>query len=270
MREFNLGREGAGRDASVWAKIDDVVTGVAKSQLSARKMLFVEGPYGLGLKNLPWSDHEIKNKNSEGVRMMSSGTTAVVELQADFTLSARDIATSIEQGMPLESSSIASAAMAIAKKEDDFLFNGDKEIGSAGLLNAKGTQNFKLKPWNEVGQAAEDVIKAVTLLDDAGFHGPYTLGLSPKLYNLLFRAYMNGAHTEMHHIQSFITDGIVKLPAIKAGGVLLASGKEYASIALGQDMLTGFVGPSGRNFDFVISESLALRLVQPAAICILQ
>jgi uncharacterized linocin/CFP29 family protein len=194
----------------------------------------------------------------------------VVELQAGFALAARDIATSVEQGMPLEAGPIVAAAMAMAKKEDDFLFNGDKEIGAAGLLTARGTQNLKLKPWNEVGQAAEDLIKAVTLLDDAGFHGPYTLGLSPKLYNLLFRAYTNGSLTEMQHIQTFITDGVVKSPAIKAGGVLLASGKEYATIVLGQDLLTSFVGPSGRSYEFAISESLALRLMQPSAVCVLQ
>ena len=56
-----------------------------------------------------------------------------------------------------------------------------------GLLNTPGTRSVKLKPWNEVGDAVEDVINAVTELDNAGFHGPYALALTPKSYNHLFR-----------------------------------------------------------------------------------
>jgi len=34
--------------------------------------------------------------------------------------------------------------------------------------------------------------------------------------------------------------------------------------------MTSFVGPKGKSFEFVISESLVLRLVQPAAVVVLQ
>jgi len=114
------------------------------------------------------------------------------------------------------------------------------------------------------------IIKAATQLDNAGFHGPYTLGLSSNLFNTLFRLYPQGNLTEYQHLQTFITDGIVKVPALKAGGVLLASGRQFASIVLGQDLLTSFVGPKGKSFEFVISETVALRLVQPAAVVVLK
>jgi uncharacterized linocin/CFP29 family protein len=116
----------------------------------------------------------------------------------------------------------------------------------------------------------DDVIQAATKLDEAGFHGPYALALTPSRYNLLFRRYRQGNVTELEHVRSLVTEGVIKAPAIRSGGVLLASGRQYASIVLGQDLKTGFVGPSGTEYEFTVSESVALRLLQPTAVCVLQ
>jgi len=50
----------------------------------------------------------------------------------------------------------------------------------------------------------------------------------------------------------------------------LASGRQYASIVVGQDMTIGFVGPAGDQIEFTISESLVPRIRQPQAICVLK
>ena len=114
------------------------------------------------------------------------------------------------------------------------------------------------------------MIKAVTDLDKAGFHGPYSLGLAPELYNLLFRRYPQGNQMELEHLRQVITDGVVKAAALTAGGVLLCSHDVFATIVLGQDLTAGFVGPAGNEYDFIVSESAALKLTQPEAVCVLK
>jgi len=52
--------------------------------------------------------------------------------------------------------------------------------------------------------------------------------------------------------------------------VLIASGRQFATIVLGQDLAPGFVGPAGRSYEFTVSESLALRLLVPEAVCVLK
>jgi uncharacterized linocin/CFP29 family protein len=52
--------------------------------------------------------------------------------------------------------------------------------------------------------------------------------------------------------------------------VLLASGKQFAEIALGQDMSVGFIGPAEENLEFSISESLVPLIHTPDAICVLK
>jgi uncharacterized linocin/CFP29 family protein len=148
------------------------------------------------------------------------------------------------------------------------IFNGIG--GYPGLMNAEGSGVQTLAKWDKIGTAADQIIEAVTKLDDAGFHGPYSLALAPGQYNQLLRRYPQGDGTELDHIGTFVTEGIVKAPAIKKGGVLLASGRQYCSIVVGQDMSLGYNGPTGDCLEFFVAESLSLLIRAPEAICVLK
>ena len=257
-----LSREDAPFEEKVWSSIDNTVKESAKQQMSGRRLLEVVGPYGLGWKTLPGKD------TSKGEYLVSE-TKPVALIERSFQLSRRDIASFEETDIPLDLTEAAKMAVECARLEDDLIFNGSKELGVTGLLNASGVQSVKLSTWEEIGSAAEDVIKAVTVLDEDGYHGPYNLALAPKLYNRLYRAYPSGRMTELEHI-SKIASRIVKAPSITNGGVMINEGKQYASIGIGQDLQTGFVGPLDNGFEFIISESLALRLLVPKAVCVLK
>ena len=262
-----LHRDDAPFDDKVWKSIDEVVVGAAKSQLTARRLLHVEGPYGLGLKQIPKSDKISEGK--DGLTIAVSPSLPVVDIRQAFTIPARDIAAFEQSGTLLGLESAAQAAIACARKENELLLSGSKPLGVNGLLTAKGIQSLQLQAWSKIGSAADDLIRGVTMLDDAGFRGPYVLGLSPKFYNLLYRRYPQGNMTEMDQLGSIVS-GIVKTSGMDVAGVLLASGRQFASIVLGQDLMTGFLGPSEAGYELVVSESLALRLVEPRAVCVLK
>ncbi len=267
MANKYMARDDAPFDENVWKMLDDAVIGAAKSQLTGRKLLDIEGPYGLGLKSVPLGDQV----TSEGeVQLITSRTLNVSLIETSFTLGERDLASYEDSGFPIDLEPVGRAAMAMAAMEDSMVFEGNKQAGVEGLLNTPGSQSMKLASWNEVGAAADDIIKAVTILDDADFHGPYTLALAPGLYNLLFRRYQQGNQLEMDHVKAIVGGSVVKAPAVKKGGVLLASGKQFASLVIGQDMTTGFVGPDGPDYEFKITESLAPRVRVPAAVCVLK
>jgi len=267
MSDQYLHRADAPFGDSVWEQIDHAVVEAAKSQLSARRLLHTMGPFGLGLKAMPLGDAQAKGKTIEGVAVSMSAGLPLAMLRAEFSLPVRDIAAYEQSGVPLDLGSAAQAAIAVARQEDQLVYNG---FGGTGLLNASGAGSAKLKSWNEVGAAAEDVIAAATELDDAGFHGPYTLALAPKLYNRLFRRYPQGQMTELEHIRQIAADGVVKAAGIAAGGVLVDTSGSFASIVLGQDLMAGFVGPAGGEYEFSVTETLALWIRQPQAVCVLK
>jgi uncharacterized linocin/CFP29 family protein len=254
-----LSRDDAPIGAALWTTLDDTLVAAAKSQLSVRRLFEIEGPYGFGLKSVPLDDRE----EEDGVA--TSPCLPLVLLSSSFVLGKRDLAGYEHAGVPANLAALAEAAIAAARKEDAVLLNGTS--GSPGLMNYPGAGKGALSSWEQIGTAANDLIEAVTALDDAGFHGPYVLGLSPGRYNLLLRRYEMGG-TELEHL-SQIARSIVKLPALKEGGVLVAEGRQYASIVIGRDLSLGFVGPTRDALEFTISESLALFVREPRAIQIL-
>ena len=260
MENDYLGRREAPISAEVWKLLDTTMIEAAKSQLAGRRLISIEGPFGFGLKVIPLSDSEI----AEGIT--SSPVIPVNLLTTTFFLNKRDLASSVKDPV-LDLDPVASAAMACAAKEDGIIFSGIQE--TPGLLGAEGSSSLALTKWDKVGTGADQVIKAVTLLDDAGFHGPYCMGLAPAQYNLLLRRYPQGDGTELDHVRTILKGDVVKVPVLKKGGVLLASGRQYCSLVIGQDMSIGFNGPAGDAFEFSISESLALLIRAPEAICVL-
>jgi uncharacterized linocin/CFP29 family protein len=257
-----LGRGDAPISAETWTILDTTMVEAAKSMLTGRRLLHLEGPFGLGLKAIPLQDSA-----SEGA-LIRSGFAPVDLIQTSFSLSKRDLAAYERDGMLPNTAAVAMAAIDAARQEDAVIFTGTEQV--KGLMNADGSQSVKLSNWEKIGVAADDLIKAVTALDLAGFHGPYALALSPARYNLLFRRYPQGSTTELEHLQQMVTDGIFKAPVLGDGGVLIASGQQYAAIVLGQDMTIGYTGPSQEALDFTISESLALLIREPRAICVLK
>jgi uncharacterized linocin/CFP29 family protein len=257
-----LGRDDAPIGEETWNLLDTMMVEAAKGILAGRHLLGITGPYGLGLKAVPMSD----GRGRKG--FITSDLLPIPLIQVSFYLGKRDIAAFERDHVAFDPCAVTTAACACATAEDTLIFEGAP--GISGLLSAKGSQAVKISPWESVGAAAEEIIGAVTALDDAGFHGPYTLGLAPARYNLLLRRYPQGEGTELDHLRTIVTGGISKAPVLKDGGVLLASGKLYAEIVLGQDMSVGFIGPAGENLEFSISESLAPLIHTSGAVCVLK
>jgi uncharacterized linocin/CFP29 family protein len=262
MENVFLGRKEAPIGAETWNLLDAVMIEAARSQLSGRRLLTLEGPFGFGLKVLPLRDCELE----EGV--ITSSFVPLNVIKSGFSLGKRDLAAFEKEKLAFDGGPVACAAMDCAAKEDQMIFYG--MAGSPGLMNVQGAGSQTLTKWDKIGTAADQIIEAVTKLDDAGFHSGYCMALAPSLYNLLLRRYPQGDGTELDHIRTIVTEGIVKAPILKKGGVLLASGRQFSSLCIGQDMAVGYDGPAGDSLEFYVLESLALMVRVPEAICVLK
>jgi uncharacterized linocin/CFP29 family protein len=268
-----LPREDAPFSTAVWEAMDAAVLGTAKSQLAGRRLLEITGPFGLGYRAVDLSEQAtgVELKHGAVVASLSAASVQPVPmLSAGFSLALRDLAAVEEQRAPLDLRTAACAAAAVAQLEDKLVFEGAKSLGIAGLLTAAGSSKVKVGNWTEVGSAADDLIAAVNALDAAGFSGPYTAALAPALYNALLLRYPQGNMTQLDHARNIISAGLVKASTLKSGGVVMAAGKHVASLLIGQDLTTEFVGPAGMGYEFVVLESLTPRITIPEAICVLE
>ncbi|MEN3185093.1 MAG: family 1 encapsulin nanocompartment shell protein [Atribacterota bacterium] len=256
-----LGREDAPFGEKVWKILDQTMIEVGRAQLAGRKILPLKGPVGLGVTALPLS-----TKVSQDVTIVQNAPLFYIE--KTFHLHKLTVAQFEREGITLDVTPLVQTVTACTTTEDTLIFRGIEQW--PGLLTLPQSLRFSLHSWEKVGQASLDIINAVSLLDETGFHGPYALALAPSLYNLLLRRYPAGHHTELAHIQEIVQDRVIKAPILQSGGILINVNETYAALILGQDMQIGFLGTDQDGFFLSISESLGLLIQEPRSICILE
>ncbi len=92
----------------------------------------------------------------------------------------------------------------MAKKEDSLIFLGNKDIGAKGLMNASGALNIKISDWSKDENAFQDIIKAMSMMQEASIYGKYTLVLSNSRYIDLQRLQGNTGMTEYSRIEKML------------------------------------------------------------------
>lgn len=261
-----LNREATGLPAEIWGKIDAAAVRAAKDILTGRRFLDLQGPHGIGLTAIELgADNFCREPGPEEAGAVMSRAISVPMLRKSCRLSIRRIEAHRHMGQPLDLSAVEDAAEAVARREEEFIYYGQSEFGLEGLLTAKDRNAVKCTDWTKVEQALNDVLSGVDALDKAGFHGPYALALSPDHYNNLFRRYEGTDMLQLDHLRRLCELGVYKAPI--EGAVLIDA--HAGRLVLGQDIATGFSANDGINYHLFVSESIALLLDEPKAVCTL-
>lgn len=250
--------------AAVWQAIDDAASGAARARLTGRRFLDLEGPFGTGLTTIEvGNDDYCRQPGPDEAGAIMGRAIPVPMLRKSFQLSIRRVAAYVENGQPLDLAAVQDAAEAVADREEEFIYQGQPDFALPGLLTVEGRQQIQGTDWATPDRALQDVLAAVTKLDDSGFRGPYALVLAPVLYNNLFLLFPGSDVLPLEHLRRLCTAGIYKT-AIE-GGVLID--QSAGVLILGQDLRSGFIGLDGVHYQLYLSESIVLRIDDANGIC---
>lgn len=262
----HLNRYQASFGEGVWNQIDRAAMKAAGDRLTARRFLDVEGPYGPGLTTIEvGNDDYCRQPGPDEAGAVIGRAISVPMIRKSFRLSVRRVAAYLDNGLPLNLSPVEDAAEAVAAREEEMIYRGQSDFGLDGLLTAAARNRHNSGDWSDLDRVIDDVLAAITKLDDGGFRGPYAMVLAPSLYNGLFRRYPGTELVQLEHLRRLCTQGIHKA-SIDGGAIIdpLAG-----VLVLGQDLMTGYSGHDGIHYELYVSESIVLRLDQPEAICTL-
>lgn len=245
-------------------RIEDAAISAAREILSGRRIIDVEGPYGIGLTTVEVGNDDVcREPGPEEASAVVSRALSVPMIYCRFAISKRRIAAFEQTGQPLNLKVAEDAAQAVASREEEFIYRGQPDFHLGGLLTVEGRQSLDAGNWDNVDEVLGDVIAAVNILDGKGYRGPYGLALAPALYNSLFRRYAGSDLLQIEHLKRLCTRGIVK--AAIEGCVLVA--RDVGSIILGQDLQVSHLTSDAAHEHFAVSESLVLKIEAPDAIC---
>ncbi|HGJ64626.1 TPA: bacteriocin [bacterium] len=265
MSEY-LGRNDSPLSSDNWSAIDQVVTESAKKRLIGRKFIDITGPLGVGTQMI--QSPKLGGFDNT-VEITERVSMSMLMISKDFKLSWRDIESSKQNNTPIELGPAAVASAFCANKEDDIIFNGDKESGYAGLTNVKGAVSINAVDWKDVGNGFQNVVNAIEKLASAGLYGPYAMAVSTPLYAMLHRSYGAGRVLEIDMIRELVSEGIFQTPLLKNDkAVLIATGRENLDLVIAQDFVTAYLGPDNMDHLFRVFESIVLRIKRPESICV--
>jgi uncharacterized linocin/CFP29 family protein len=183
----------------------------------------------------------------------------------------RDVEADRHLGLPIDVSTAAVASNYVAVQEDHLIFNGNKELGHEGLFTVSGRQKVKISNWDETGSALADAVKAVGALSEAGHYGPYAIVVSPQLYGRMVRVFGNTGMLELDQVKALISGGVHYSNVITGNkAVVIATGTQNINLAVGQDLVSSYMGPTNMNHVFRVLETVALLVRRPDAICTIE
>jgi uncharacterized linocin/CFP29 family protein len=275
-----LDRKSAPFTGEEWSRIDEAVVSTARSLLVGRRFINVLGPLGPGVYTMPYSI--FSGRTPAGIDMSGDDDRFIVQaegratinlplLYKDFKIVWRDVEADRHLGIPLDVSAAAVAANDVAVQEDNLIFNGSKDLGQEGLLTAGKRQKLKIGNWDETGAALADAVKACGALAEAGHYGPYAMVVSPKLFGRMVRVYDNTGRLELEQVKALVGGGVHYSNAISGNkAVAVATGSRNLELAVGQDLVTGFLGPESLNHQFRVLETAALLIRRQDAICTIE
>jgi uncharacterized linocin/CFP29 family protein len=251
---------------AVWQAIDEAASGAARARLTGRRFLDLEGPFGAGLTTIEvGNDDYCRQPEPDEAGAIMGRAIPVPMLRKSFHLSIRRVAAYVENGQPLDLAPAQDAAEAVADREEEFIYKGQPDFGLPGILTVDGRQQIEGSDWASPDRALQDVLAAVTRLDDSGFRGPYALVLAPVLYNNLFLLFPGSDVSPLERLRRLCTAGIYKT-AIEGGALIDQSA---GVLILGQDLRSGYIGLDGVHYQLYVSESIVLRIDDPKGICVI-
>ena len=251
--------------AELMQRIEEAAVSAARDVISGRRIIDVEGPYGIGLTTVEvGNDDKCREPGPHEASAVVSHALSLPMIYRRFSISKRRISAFREMGQPINLKIAEDAAQAVAAREEEFVYIGQPDFNLSGLLTAPGRQTIKAGNWDNVDEVLTDVINAVNMLDSRGYRGPYGLALAPELYNNLFRRYPGSDLLQIEHLKRLCTRGIVKAATV-SGGVLVA--RDVGSIVLGQDLQISYLSSDAAHENFAVTESMLLKIEAPDAIC---
>jgi len=244
-----------------WAAIDGEARRAIASNLAARKVVDVDGPHGWQLAAVNTGQLQLLKKDPvPGVRTGLRTVQPLVEMRIPFRLRLLDLDTVPRgaAGAPLQP--LVEAAEKIARAEDTVLFQGYKEAGITGLVEASPHKPLAIAKPDRYPQI---VAEAREVLQRASVNGPYALVLSPRCYTDILQAEING-YPLHEHLRHIVEGPLVRSPAIEGAILLSLRGGDF-QLVLGLDFAIGYTSHDRETVELYLTESFAFRVIEPAA-----
>src|SRR5947207_6921770 len=126
----SLNRDQAPFPAEIWQMIDAAAASAARDQLTARRFLDLEGPFGAGLTAIEvGNDDYCRQPGPDEAGAVMGRAIPLPMLRKGFQLSIRRVSAHVQNGPPLDLNPAQEAAEGAADPEEEMIYIGQPSFG---------------------------------------------------------------------------------------------------------------------------------------------
>lgn len=260
-----LRREMAPITEGAWKEIDGQAARVLKGNLSARRLVDVNGPRGWEFAAVNLGS--VRVGGAEPVKGVSWGrreVQALIEVRSPFSLKLWELDNVARGAKGVALDTMVAAARKVAMFEENAIYHGFGEGGIKGICDSSTHKPVALAVGDpdSYGDAVET---AVLALQKSGVGGPYALVLGTDPYSMV-NVGDPQAYPLRKQLAPIVDGGIHWSPVMQGAVVLSLRGGDF-ELSIGQDFSIGYKGHDKESVDLYFTESFAFRVLEPAAAC---
>jgi uncharacterized linocin/CFP29 family protein len=246
-----------------WAEVDDQATQILNTQLSARRLIDVDGPHGWDLAAIDTGRLEVAEiKDAHDVPWGIRQVLPLVELRLPFVLKQMELDAISRGCKDADLGPLQQAARKASWFEESVIYQGLPGSQIEGILQSAERESVSLPedPMEYPGAVAQ----ALESLQSRGVPGPYHVVFGRTPYFKLMQKGCCGYPP--HRLIEEMTDGPMRSSPALVGGVVLSAASGHFELTIGQDWSIGYASHDRDDVELYITESFTFRTLEPAAV----
>lgn len=253
-------RELAPISSDAWEEMDERAEEVIKSHLSARKVVRVRGPMGIGVNVL--SEGRLVNiREKQGVHFGTYHVLPLIEARVEFEMKRWELDNIARGARDVDYEPLEIAARSLALFEEDVVYHGLEEGGIQGLNQSCLREAIAFGEDIHTMMAA--LSKGLVELTKNYQKGPFDLIVGEQIQQRILS--VNEGYPFDRRIEELI-GGKIFFNHLIQGAYLLPHDHENLELSIGQDYSLGYQSHDNERVRFFISESFTFRVLDPSLI----
>ena len=246
-----------------WSEIDRQAQRVLRLNLTARKLVDLDGPHG-------WQCAAVNvgrliplpSAPAAGVQGSLRAVRQLVELRTPFRLSLEDLDAAARGANDLDFDPVVEAAERMAEAEDHAVFNGYPEAGIEGIIPA--SPHAAMTMPDSALAYPQAILEALEVMREAGVDGPYALALGTYCFKQLALATEAGYPIRKRMEQQILERAVLWAPSVSGAVLLSVRGGDFV-LTIGADLSIGYATHDSSEVELYLIESLSFHVLEGAA-----
>lgn len=252
---------------AAWEVIDNTARDVLKANLSARRFVDINGPYGMGFTGINLGRLENAKGEKGNVQYGIYAIQPLVETRTFFSLKIWELDNIARGAKDIQLDSLVDAGKKAAAFEETAIYDGLKDGKIKGIFEIGEKSKLTLLP--EYDSIVECLQEELNKMKEVGIADSFNFIVNKELWKVVNKPVPGGVLKNI--LEQELGGKVLYSAAIDKAGkkAVLASAKGGDfELTLGQDFSIGYHHHTHEEISLFLTESFSFRVIVPEALVI--